>query len=128
MRPRWPGLAEGTTLVVDPPGAAKMSEALIALIKPEWDHCRDEEDMKKLLSLGAIAWNAALVPEAEQAAFLQEFAEKVPCEIRQDFVHLVEPLIQRKNELFPHNQRPIIDFELSFPAGKPYVTVISGLA
>src|SRR5439155_17502762 len=32
----------GDLLVVNPPGAAKMSEALHALVEPAWNRCQDE--------------------------------------------------------------------------------------
>ena len=52
----------GDILVVDPPGAAKMSEALWALVEPEWSSCPDEEAMRQLLTIGIAAWNFACFP------------------------------------------------------------------
>jgi hypothetical protein len=118
----------GNVLTVNPPGAAKMSEALHDLVEPEWNRCQDEVAMRKLLTLGVAAWNAALIEGAERTAFLEHLAESLPIELRQDFKHVLEPLIRRKKELFPHIQRPILSFELTWPSGKPYLMVISGLA
>jgi hypothetical protein len=115
-------------LVVDPPGAAKMSEALLALVEPEWNLCSDEEAMRKLLTLGVAAWNAALMKGAKRSAFLEELAQGFPTEARHEFMQVVEPLIHRKEKLFPHIQRPILSFELTWPSGEPYLSVISGLA
>ena len=116
-------------LVIDTPGAVKMSEALSALVEPEWDRCRDEEAMRKLLTLGMAAWNAALMKRSERTALLEELAQSFPMELRQEFLQVVEPFIQRKEKLFPHIQRPILSFELTWASGKqPYLTVLSGLA
>jgi hypothetical protein len=115
-------------LVVDPPGAAKMSEALSALVEPEWHQCPDEEAMRKLLTLGVAAWNAALMKGTERSAFLESLAQSFPTQARQEFLQVVEPFIHRKEKLFPHNKRPILGFELTSASGKPYLSVLSGLA
>jgi hypothetical protein len=118
----------GGLVLVNPAGAFKMSEALIALVEPEWDTCADEEDMRKLLTLGMIAWNAALVEVAERTIFLHEIAQELPAELRPDFHHVVEPLIRRKEQLFPHVRRPMLSFDLTWePPGDPYINVMSGL-
>lgn len=116
------------TIIADPPGATKMSDVLMALIRPEWDLCEDEEAMRKLLTLGAAAWNAALMTGATRMAFLEDLAQKLPVEARQDFSEIFEPLIRRKEQLFPHIQRPILSFELTMlPSGQHYLSVLSGL-
>ncbi len=117
----------GGVLVIDPPGEIKMSEVLHELVQPEWNDCPNEEAMWKLLNLGTIAWNAALVQGAERTAFLGDIAETLPDELRQDFKHFVELFIRRKEKLFPHIQRPILSFELTWPSGRPYLSVVSGL-
>ena len=115
-------------VVVDPPGAAKMSEALSALVEPEWHLCPDEEAMRKLLTVGMAAWNAALVTGTERSALLESLAQEFPAESRQEFLQVIEPFIHRKEKLFPDIQRPILSFELTWASGKPYLTVLSGLA
>jgi hypothetical protein len=105
-----------------------MSEVLLALVKPEWDMCADEEAMRKLLTVGVAAWNAALMEGAERTTFLESIARTFPIELRQDLKQVVEPLIRRKEEQFPHIQRPIVSFELTLLAsGQPYLLVVSGL-
>jgi hypothetical protein len=115
-------------LIVDSPFAVKMSEVLISLIQPEWEGCANEEEMRKLLTIGAAAWNVALLKRAERAAFTERLALAIPIELRQDFKLVLEPLISRKEQMFPQIRRPIISFELTrLPSGKPYLRVISGL-
>jgi len=113
-------------LIVNPSGAVKMSEALLALVEPEMDECADDEAMRKLLTLGMAAWNAALLQGAKRTAMLEDLARTLPIELRQDFIHYVEPFIRRKEELFPHIQRPILSFDLTWlPSGQPYLRVAS---
>jgi hypothetical protein len=105
-----------------------MSEVLISLIQPEWEGCANEEEMRKLLTIGAAAWNVALLKRAERAAFTERLALAIPIELRQDFKLVLEPLISRKEQMFPQIRRPIFSFELTrLPSGKPYLRVISGL-
>ncbi len=115
--------------VVDSPDGIKMSEVLMALVEQEWEGCRDEEAMRKQLTIGMTAWNAALMEGAKRTALLEDLARTFPVELRQDFIDVVEPLIRRKEELFPHIRRPILSFELTWlPSGDPYLSVVSGLA
>jgi hypothetical protein len=114
-------------VVVSPPGATKMSEVLLELIQPEWNESvADEDSLRKLLTLGAAAWNASLMPAAERRSFLNSFAETLPAELRPDFHEILEPLIRRKEEQFPHIKRPILSFELSWQASYPQLSVMSG--
>jgi hypothetical protein len=118
-------------IIFDPPGQAKMSEALHALVEPEWNECADEAAVRKLLTLGQAAWNAALIKGAARTALLEKLSQTFPIEVRESFRQVIEPLIRRKEELFPHIQRPILSYEVTWPsgpAGEPYLTVISGLA
>jgi hypothetical protein len=119
----------GDIFLIDPPGAVKMSEVLKELVEPEWNECADAEAMRKLLTLGAAAWNVALLHGAERTALIERLAQTIPIELRQDFKFVLEPLIRRKEKMFPYIQRPILSFELTrLPSGDPYLTVISGLA
>ena len=119
----------GDLVVVNPRGQAKMSDVLTELVRPDWNTCANEEDMRKLLTLGLVAWNAALFQGAKRAAYLDDFAKTFPAESRSDFYFVIEPLIRRKEELFPQNKRPMLSYDLTWlPSGEPYLTVVSGLA
>jgi hypothetical protein len=118
----------GATVVVNPPGEAKMSEVLLTLLEPEHAKVADEEDRQKLITLGVAAWNASLLETAERAALLNSLAQELPPEFWQDFRQLIEPLIRRKERQFPHIRRPILNFKLTrTPADEPYLSIISGL-
>jgi len=49
-----------------------MSEVLRQFVDPCWHIPDDEESMRKLITTALVAWNAALLPEAERAAYLGE--------------------------------------------------------
>jgi hypothetical protein len=119
-------MAATTRVVVDAPsGAVKMSEVLWALVEPECSGDEDEEQLGKLLTLGVAAWNAGLVQGKKRAEFVDRVAQGFPIELRPDFKRVIEPLVRRKEELFPHIQRAIISFELTWTTGKPHLSVLS---
>jgi len=117
-----------TRLVINPPGEVKMSEVLMELIQPEWNTCNTEDAMRKLLTLGMAAWNAALLPLDKRTAILDDLAATLPGQLRADFHLVIEPLIRRKEELFPHIRRPMLSYELTWlNPHEPHLTVVSGL-
>ncbi len=117
----------GSLVVVNPPGEAKMSEALWALVEPEV-HRYAEDKVERLLTMAVAGWNAALTHGAERVAFLEHLAEAISPEVRREFREVVEMYIRRKEELFPNIHRPIISFELAWTTGKPFLSVLSALA
>lgn len=119
--------SRGDLLVIDAPGQVMMSEVLIELIRPEWGACQDEGAMRRLLTMGMMAWNGALEKGAARTAFVEKMAQAFPDEIREDATVCIEDLIERKERLFPDVQRPIFDYQLTFSAGNAHVNVLSGL-
>lgn len=116
------------TVVVNPRGQVKMSDVLHTLVEPEWHACKDEDAMNKLLTLGMVAWNAANLKGAKRTALLEDLAQTIPVEIRQEFMEIVQPFIRRKEQLFPHITRPMLSFALTWTSdGDPYIQVVSGL-
>jgi hypothetical protein len=103
----------------------KMSEALFAVLGPALDTWRDEEDLRKLLLLGIAAWNIALEKGAERTARMEELMQSMPPETRDDFRMVLQPFIARRDLLFPHVDRFILDYTLEWHGpNKPYVQVI----
>ncbi len=128
-RARHPEPGIGNIFVVEPPGMGKMSGALWAVVEPDYDGSSDDDGLRKLLTLGSAAWNAALVHGAERTALLNDLAATLPEELRPEFLAVIEPFIRRKEKLFPNIQRPILSFDLTWLlSGEPYLSVVSGLA
>jgi hypothetical protein len=71
---------------------------------------------KALLSLAAIAWNAAVMPESEQKTILDTFLEQQlssqDAETQQGVTQMITELIARKNQHFSHIKRLIMDFDV----------------
>ncbi|MBY0527141.1 MAG: hypothetical protein K2R98_27345 [Gemmataceae bacterium] len=116
-----------SVVIHDPPGQMKMSAALLGLVDPYLKDVTDEEDLRKMLLLGVIAWNLALLPASEREASINEFAKKAPGETKNDLHTVLDPLIARKLALYPDNQRHILNIDVTMQAAGPYVQVTSTL-
>lgn len=120
-------LPRDTAIFYDPPGAAKMSEALLDFVEPYREMAATEDALRKLLTIASVAWNAALVPPAEREALLRSTEDRLPPDLRADYRAILEPLILRKQEHFSDNTRSIVDFELTMEQAGPYLRVMSTL-
>ena len=116
-RERGPAVPPGSRVVYDPPGREKMSEVLEDFVAPYRELADTEDAFRRLLDLGMFAWNAALLPEDERRAMIDDLlrtgfsrgSEAGRTEARE----LIEALIRRKQKHFAANQRAIVSFELT---------------
>ncbi len=96
-------------VVRDMPGQEKMSAIILDLAKPLLEES-DEFDWKlAALDLTVIAWNLSLAPEAEQERLQREFPQMFGDPKARD---IFDFLLERKAELYPDNQRVIVDYEI----------------
>lgn len=101
--------------VVDAPaGTAKMSDMLDELVEPFADEADTEGAYTNLITIGVIAWNTAVLPRDqldESLAILKSnFPDKEDFDTAQG---LLFELMKRKLELFPDEQRLVVDFSLT---------------
>lgn len=104
-----------------------MSEVLMEFLEPSAEHWRTEEELQKLLTLGLVAWNGALLSGPEREVFIQDMAQALPPEARPDMRSIVEEMIRRKETYFAGNKRAILNYELTMTPAGPHVAVISSL-
>jgi hypothetical protein len=68
------------------------------------------------LALGMMAWNAALLPEDEQKAMIDQIVREVLSGSseagRREFRRLIVGMIERKKTYFSHVKRAIISFQV----------------
>jgi hypothetical protein len=119
--------ASETRIIRDPPGKVKMSEVLDEFVAPFKEPNATEKELRILYSLGAIAWNIALLPADEQEKAFREAHEKMPADGRELFRFFVEPLLERKRRHFADCRRGIVGFELMMLPSGPYLQVRSTL-
>lgn len=119
----------------------KMSEILLEFIEPYLERASQVGGLKKLVTLGAFAWNMGLLPDPKRADVLKEleatwFQNKRPSLLGKlgDLAHrlmgveegsepeeklpevagfrqLVHELVERKLGRFGHNRRLIVSFD-----------------
>ncbi len=130
-RARGTAIPPGTRVVYEPEGREKMSEVLEELVEPYRDQAEGYDAFKKLLQLGVLAWNAALLPEEKRQVMVDEilaagFARASAAD-RAEVRQFIEAMIRRKEELFAANRRAIISFELTDRGDDFYISVASTL-
>lgn len=128
---RNPAIPPGSQVVYDPAGREKMSEVLEDFIEPYRDLADSEDTFRKLLLLGTLAWNAALLPEDERRAMIDEIlGAGLPGASEADRAHageLIEGLVRRKQEHFAANRRAILSFEVTDTGDGFHLSVASTL-
>lgn len=127
VKPSFQGVPEGTLVIPSPPGQGKMSEVLLEFIAPYAREWNTEEELKKLLSVAVLGWNAALQTETKREEFLQEMTRAVPPEARPSLRTLLDEMTRRKIALFASNKRIILGFEVTPTPSGPHVSVMSTL-
>jgi hypothetical protein len=124
------GPSGGIKYLVEPPGQEKMSEVLEAFIEPYMDQAVTGDALRKLLALGVLAWNAALVPDDRRRKMIDGALEglpKLPIDARTEVRALVNTMIERKEAFFPSNRRAIITFDLTDTGEGYHLSVASTL-
>ena len=126
-----PVIPPGSRVVYEPTGREKMSEVLDDFIEPYRESADSEDSFRKLLNLGMLAWNVALLPEGERPTVIDKmlrvgFSRASEADLAQAKT-FVETLVRRKLERFAPNQRTIISFELTDTGDGYHLSVASTL-
>ena len=122
------GTLGNNKIILNPPGEIKMSDALGQVIAPYTGDAETLDAYRKLVTMGAMAWNNTLLPPEGQAAGFAAIdkldmasAEK---EVMKD---LMRTLMERKLALFPDVRRFIVNFEVSDLGHEWYLSIASTL-
>ena len=108
-------LVGDSPVAVELPGTEKMSDALARFVEPYLGFTDSEESYRRLLSLGVVAWNAALLSGDERRQMIDDTlghvrgSEAEKGGVRQ----FIDDLVRRKQAEFAADRRPIVDFELT---------------
>ncbi len=115
-------------IVSSPAGMEKMSEVLERFLEPYLDLATSEDAYRKLVTLAALAWNAALMPAEKRDAMIDEvLAAGVPPDIRAQGREIVKLMMERKQAHFAQNRRFIISFEAEDVGTGYHLSVLSTL-
>jgi hypothetical protein len=121
---------EDILLLRDEPGLVKMSKALETLVEPYLEKASGKHQIEVLLTLGSMAWNLSIIPKKSRQKELETDLKKVMKSQDAEAIEvtrvLIEELIERKEKLFPDNQRMIMSFDLhSAGSGRYDISVAS---
>jgi hypothetical protein len=108
----------------DQPGLATMSDALEELIRPYLEATSNRTQLEMLFSLGSVAWNMSILAKDSSQEMLDKSLLNMMKKQGLGNVEiprfLVEKLIDRKNKLFPDNNRMIMHFDLHYAGSGQY--------
>ena len=123
------GHFRGREIIANPSGEAKMSDVLRDFVEPYRKFTDTEDAYRKLLTLGVVAWGAALLPKKEQQDRVDSILSKgIPTadgELETGLKEIVNRLIVRKETHFSEYRRDIIDFELKDTGSGYHLSVAS---
>ena len=107
----------------------KMSEVLEEFLAPYTHIPKAFDEYNRLVAVGIMAWNAAILPSAERQQLLDKAFESLSAssghEARQDLKEILDELIERKERYFGGNKRFVLDYRLSDTKAGYHLSVIS---
>ena len=118
--------------VSGPVRGIKMSTVLESFVAPLLHQVDGYRAYSTLISMGVVAWNAALEPEYRRTAFVSSAIDaamkNATLRERLEGRELIEGLIARKLQHFANYQRPILAYQLDeLEDGVFYLSVASAL-
>ena len=130
-------------------GGIKLSAALIELCEPFEPENLSTKEFEKLIALAAVAWNVAVLPQEERLEKLTEFVDTMP-QMREELeseidtvlhddskdtddfappattmLHFIGAMIQRKDDLFPSDNRLVLNYNVKDSPAGPHLAVSS---
>jgi hypothetical protein len=103
-------------VMVSPAGMPKMSEIFQEFIDPYSESANDYKSRIKLLEVAAMAWNLAILPEADRQLMLKQtiqmMVDQAGSQIESDIRGILDELMARKLKYFADCKRLVVDFNL----------------
>jgi hypothetical protein len=126
------GPLAGSKLVIEPAGREKMSVVLEDFVEPYRSPNEGSiDDYRKLLSLGVLAWNAALMSDDIRKSMIDDVISKVlthePDEVRAELRAHINAMVERKLAHFASIRRAIVSFEVTDTGRDYHLSVASTL-
>ena len=103
----------------------RLSERLVDLIAPYREEGLTSRRYEMLIGAAATAWNLSLLPEAERPAALRRAFRKAKVTDVEAPAEVIVTLMRRKEQLFPHDHRTIVSWEVSESGDQCHVSVAS---
>jgi hypothetical protein len=103
----------------------RLSERLVDLIAPYRQEYLTCQRYEMLIGAAATAWNLSLLPEAERPAALRRAFRKAEIRDVEAAAEVIASLMRRKEQLFPHDHRTIVSWQVSESGDQCHVSVAS---
>lgn len=95
----------------------KMSDVVEEFLAPYEQSAQSTEEYRRLIGIGILAWNAALVQGEKREQLLSDMlriiAPNSDRQTQEDFYGILREMIERKEKYFATNRRFIVNFELT---------------
>jgi len=110
-------------------GPEKMSDVLEKFVEPYKEKVTNEHGLRNLLNLGAAAWNAALLPENDRKAVIDDVLRehRIPSADEEFVRGFLQELIDRKKAYYSANRRYFGGVVLTNMGDGYHLSVISSL-
>lgn len=122
-------LPPGSEIRFEPEGQVKMSEVLKAFVEPYLELADTERALRVLFQVAMVAWNAALLPEEEREALLDETIARGFAQASEDaqagMRAILGKMVERKLAWFDENRRFIVSVEVKRTGETDHVSVVS---
>ncbi|MEK7728958.1 MAG: hypothetical protein AAB354_11130 [candidate division KSB1 bacterium] len=124
------GVFHDHVIMVQTPGVVKLSAVLLEYAKPYMELSDDPESKRTALRAAIVAWNLALTPRLATDDALNEIMTKALGRIPEThkaayYRRELRDMIARKNSLFAHDDRLVLDYEITFVNGELRLAVVS---
>jgi len=104
----------------------KMSKVLLDFVAPYIATSNSHGELEKVVLLGLIAWNTALLPaDLRQGSLDSLLAKAVPADTAADFREIIDEMIERKEKCFAENRRFILAHHWTMTGKGPHLSVVS---
>jgi hypothetical protein len=93
------------------------------LIAPYRDTNLTRQRYEALVGTAATAWNLSLLPASERQHALNEALRSAKRRDAKSIAELIARLVERKEALFPDDDRAVVDWEIS-ESGEQYQLIV----
>jgi hypothetical protein len=120
-----------TSEIPTPDGEPRMSAVILQLAEPLLrQHGKTVERVQAIISLTVAGWNKSMFPPDQQPAIESDLIDYfVPkdgsAEAVGVAVHMMDLVAERRETLFPHLRKIVVDYELDLSGGRLTLNVTS---
>jgi predicted CopG family antitoxin len=120
---------EGMRHLVNPEGEISMSDAISQLIEPYRQDAPDIQSFRSLVTFACVAWNATIMPKEKRDEMLHEILAELPAQSdERTYVRdFLKELMKRKQKLFPHVTRMIMEYKVTDLGNDFHIAIASTL-